>query len=80
MTKVQKNYWVDMVLLIAGLICVISGYLLDFHIGARAYTKLYKDIHSYSAYVMTAALVLHFYYHWSWLKEVSKRQLLSKQE
>ena len=29
MTKVQKNYWVDIVLLISGLICVISGYLLE---------------------------------------------------
>lgn len=77
MTKMQKNYWIDIVLLLSGLICVLSGYILDFRLISREWIGFYKMLHSYSAYLMTIAMVLHFILHWNWMLQVS-RQAFSK--
>ncbi len=77
MTKIQKNYWIDIVLLLSGLICVLSGYILDFRLISREWIGFYKNLHSISAYLMTIAMILHFIFHWNWMLQVS-RQLVGK--
>lgn len=70
--KVERNYWLDIVLILSGLICVISGYLIDFRVGSREIIGIYKSFHIYSSYVMTAAMALHIGYHFRWLQQATK--------
>lgn len=70
MTKIQKKYWVDILLLISGVICLATGYILDFHI---IRSRELKQYHIWSGYVMTAAIVLHVIWNAGWLGNMTKQ-------
>lgn len=73
----KKKFTLDLLLLIAGLVCLITGVILDFQLVPR-HTEarhLYRDIHTYSGYIMTAGLVLHILWHRDWIKAVGSKLL-----
>ncbi len=75
----RKNFWLDVILFVSGLICIATGICLDFHlIGREMETRrLVRDIHIYSGYVMTVGIIFHIAWHGGWIKSVAK-QLLKK--
>lgn len=72
MTKVVKNYWVDIILLISGVICIATGYVIDFHmLSTKEQAMIIKHIHVWSGYFMTIAVIFHVIWHMNWLKNVT---------
>lgn len=67
----RKNFWLDVILLISGLICIGTGVALDFNLlpaGDFEIRHDVKDVHIYSGYVMAVGFILHVAWHLSWLK------------
>ncbi|MBP2631555.1 MAG: hypothetical protein H6Q70_2183 [Firmicutes bacterium] len=74
MTKVVKNYWMDIILLISGGVCIGTGYVIDFHLtSTRELAMMMKKIHIWSGYIMTVAVFFHVIWHMSWLKNVTSQ-------
>lgn len=72
MTNVVKNYWMDIILLISGVVCLVTGYVMDFHLtSTREAHVLMKNLHIWTGYIMTIALIFHVIWHMSWLKNVT---------
>jgi len=72
MTKVVKNYWMDIVLLVSGVVCIGTGYVIDFRLSStREIGMMMKQIHIWSGYIMTIAVLFHVIWHMSWLKNVT---------
>ena len=70
----KKNYYVDLLLFISGVICIATGVIIDFHLfsGGKATKIMLTDWHIYSGYTMMAGLLLHLAWHWGWVKNVTK--------
>lgn len=78
MTKVMKNYWVDIILLISGVVCIGTGYVLDFHLtGTREAAMMMKKIHFWAGYILSFAVIVHLILHFSWLKNVTCKNFSS---
>lgn len=71
----KKNFYLDLLLFISGLICIVTGIIIDFHLftGGKAVKMLLTDIHTYSGYIMSIALIFHLIWHWKWVQAVSKQ-------
>ena len=72
----KRNFWLDVLLFISGLLCISTGIILDFHLIAIAdFTILHKlrTIHIYSGYVMAAGIILHIAWHAGWIKSATKQ-------
>ena len=71
----KKNFTLDTILLISGLICIITGVMLDFRLipDGREYHQIYKNIHVYSGYVMAVGLIFHILWHKDWIKSASRK-------
>ena len=71
----KKNFYLDLLLFASGLICIITGIILDFHLfsGGKSVKILLTDIHIYSGYTMSVALLFHLVWHWKWVRAVSKQ-------
>lgn len=71
----KKNYWLDIILLAAGIFCMATGVMLDFHLtpGGRTIRKLIRDIHTYSGYIMLVGICIHIFWHANWLKMTTKK-------
>lgn len=75
--SMKKNYWLDWILFISGLICIITGLMLDFHLisGGREARLFYRHIHTYSGYIMGVGLLLHLIWHKDWISMATKKIL-----
>ena len=73
----KKNFVVDSILLITGVVVIVIGIMLDFHIlsETREVRHFLGDIHKYVGYLMSVAILLHIAWHWTWLKNTCKRIL-----
>ena len=77
MSRVNKEFILDAILLVLGLVCLVTGIVLDFQIVPR-HTEarhLYRDIHTYIGYAMYVGLVIHVVWHKAWIKAVVSRLL-----
>jgi len=59
----KKNFYLDLLLFVSGLLCIVTGIVLDFHLfaglgGGRALKGIITNIHTYSGYVMMVGLGL----------------------
>lgn len=75
----KKNFYLDLLLFISGLACIVTGIVLDFHLFAgfgneRAVKAVITNIHTYSGYIMMIGLLFHLVWHWQWVKAVAKKQ------
>ena len=72
----KKNFWLDVVLLISGLVCICTGICLDFHLLPSGDFTIYhkmRHVHIYSGYIMTVGLIFHIAWHGKWLKNSAKQ-------
>lgn len=70
----KKNFCLDVVLFISGLICIVTGIMMDFRIvpGGREIRFLVRNFHIYSGYVMAIGIIFHIYWHGGWIKSAAK--------
>ena len=78
MDKLQRKYWVDFLLVISFLFCMTTGYLLEFKSNVAVYLGrsgfgVVKEIHSWSAYVITALIIIHCLENFSWFNTMTKK-------
>ena len=76
----KKNFYLDLLLFVSGLVCLITGIVLDFHLfggfgGGRALKGIITDVHTYSGYIMMIGLLFHIIWHWKWVKAVAKKEI-----
>lgn len=71
----KKNFWLDVILFVSGLICIVTGIMLDFHLieGGHAGRRVYRLVHTYSGYVMTIGILIHLAWHVDWIKGAAKK-------
>ena len=76
----KKNYYLDVLLFVSGLICIVTGIMLDFHLisGGREARFLYKNIHIYSGYIMGIGLLVHLLWHKGWITMATKKIFVQK--
>lgn len=68
----KKKFILDVILLVLGLVCLVTGIVLDFQLVPR-HTEarhLCRDIHIYIGYAMYVGLVIHIVWHKAWIKAV----------
>ncbi len=76
----RRNFWLDVILFLSGLTCIVTGVMLDFHLmppGDFSVRHLVRNIHIYSGYIMAVGLILHIAWHGGWLK-VAVKQIFKK--
>lgn len=76
----KRNFWLDVVLLISGAICIGTGIMLDFHLmpqGDFGIRHTVRNVHIYSGYVMAVGVVMHIIWHGGWIKSAA-RQVFSR--
>ena len=66
----KKNFCLDVLLLISGLICIFTGVVLDFHLvpGGKEFRHVFRSVHTYSGYVWAIGLLFHIAWHMSWIR------------
>ena len=70
----KKNFNLDVILLVSGIICIVTGIILDFNIVERgnALRRTIRDFHIYSGYIMAVGLIFHLAWHMNWIKSAAK--------
>lgn len=70
----KKNFWLDVILFLSGLICIVTGIMMDFHLtpGGREARFLVHNLHIYSGYVMAVGIIFHIIWHGGWIKSAAK--------
>jgi hypothetical protein len=80
-SKNEKNYLLDVSLLITGLACLISGILLhirpEFTISSLTYIR---PLHIWIGYVASAIILIHLLMHSSWINSVTKKLFSDKKK
>lgn len=80
----KKNFWLDVLLFISGLICISTGIILDLHLLAIndfEFLHTLLNIHIYSGYCFAAGILFHIAWHAGWIKTVTKQLFFkNKQE
>ena len=76
----KKNFWLDVILFISSLVCIVTGILLDFHLvpGGRESRYFVRLAHTYTGYVMAVGLIIHLAWHGSWIKAAAKNLFKKK--
>lgn len=80
-TEMKKNFYLDVVLFIACLTCIITGVVMDFHLfsGGREVKMQLRAVHLWAGYIMGVGFLLHIAWHTGWIKYAAK-QVLGKKE
>lgn len=60
MKRMKKQVCIDILLLIAAVLVLITGCILDFHLVERPGRGIIKTVHTYGGYIMAVLVVLHF--------------------
>ena len=71
----KKNFYLDLILFLSGLICIVTGIFLDFHLvpGGKENRFIFRTIHTYSGYVMAVGIFFHIAWHFDWIKNSTKK-------
>jgi len=72
----KRNYFLDIALLAVFVVCITTGIMLDFHLingKGSGLGRLVKNWHIYAGYSMMAGITLHFLWHMSWIRNMTKR-------
>ena len=79
----RRNFWLDVLLFISGLICIATGICLDFHLlppGDFGILKTVRNIHIYSGYVMAVGIIFHLAWHLNWIKAAAKQLFFNNKQ
>ncbi len=77
----RKNFFLDLILFVSGLICIVTGIMLDFHLlpsGDFEIRHLVRNFHIYSGYIMAVGIIFHIAWHSNWIKSAAKQLFLKK--
>lgn len=76
----KKSYLLDWILFISGGICITTGLMLDFHLlpGGQTYKRLFANIHIYGGYIMGVGILLHLFWHKSWISIATRQYMRLK--
>ena len=76
----KKNFWLDVILFLSTLICIVTGILMDFRLvpGGREVRFLIRNFHIYSGYVMGIGIIFHIFWHGGWIKNAAKNIFVKK--
>lgn len=56
----KKNFYLDVVIFLACLVCVVTGIHLDFHLfSGREQKMLFTEIHRWNGYIFAVGLLVH---------------------
>ena len=71
----RRQYALALLMFASGVICIVTGILMDAHMipGGKAMKGVFKNIHTYSGYIMAIGLCIHLYWHRSWIKAALRR-------
>ena len=77
MKKTTRNYLLDAVMGLLGILLAISSFLLwvVFPRGYYATRALWVDIHKWGGLALSVLAVIHLTLHWKWLVQMTHRQL-----
>ena len=76
-TKPEKNYFINVVLTIISLVCIITGFMITSgpfsggSLNLGRYLEM-RTLHTWTGYIMTAIIVIHLLMHVKWIKSVTK--------
>jgi hypothetical protein len=75
--KTTRNYLLDTVMGLLGILLTISSFLLwvVFPRGYYATRALWVDIHKWGGLALSVLAVTHLALHWKWLVKMTRRQL-----
>ncbi|WP_418626503.1 DUF4405 domain-containing protein [Anaerosinus sp.] len=77
-------YCMNWTLLIIGIVCLVTGYILDFHIFREIFVRstmgIFKQVHKWSGYFFTAFLLWHLLNKWGWFSGMTKKLKEIKEE
>jgi hypothetical protein len=68
-TKEKKSYYIDVLLAVFVLSCMLSGIILAVHIRIPGL----KSVHEWTGYISAVLIIVHFYMHWSWMRAMTKK-------
>ena len=74
-SKAEKNYFLNIMLLIIGATCAITGILIDIKPLVLAPILLAikaKSLHEWSGYLSIILVIVHLIYHFDWIKLMTK--------
>ena len=76
----KKNFNLDVILFVSGLICIVTGIILDFHLVKHGteIRHIVRDFHTYSGYIMAVGLIFHLAWHMNWIKSAAKNVFKKK--
>lgn len=85
MDKIKINYFVDALMLIAGLLCGLTGILkLDLLLSLKLYQFInYKSlsfVHDWSGVALVLLIILHLILHLNWIKCMTKSIFFNKEK
>ena len=71
----KKNFYLDLILFLSGLICIVTGIFLDFHLvpGGKEVRHVVRLVHTYSGYIMAVGIIFHIFWHFDWIKNSVKK-------
>lgn len=70
----NKNFKLDILLFVSGLICIVTGIILDFHLvpGGKEFRHIFKNVHIYSGYIMAVGIIFHIAWHKNFIRAALK--------
>ena len=82
-SKVEKNYLINMMLLIIGFACIVTGiglalkpgFLMPFLVAIK-----FKSLHEWTGYILTVLLGVHLLMHSEWIKSMTNKMFSSKKK
>jgi hypothetical protein len=83
LSKSEKNYYLDIALLLFGLISIITGIAISIKPPAlMPFLKAIniKSLHEWSSYTLTILVLLHLVLHMDWIKAMTKKKINSRHE
>jgi len=75
MSKVTRNYWLDLAMGLLALTLGVSAFLLWVILpqGYFAARLLWLNIHKWTGLALSIVVVIHLTFHWKWLVRMTKR-------
>lgn len=77
LSKPERNYYLNILLLFFGIICVLTGIALAIKPPALMpflMTIHIKSFHEWASYALTVLIMLHLVFHIDWIKAMMKKK------
>lgn len=74
-SKAKKNYCLNVILLVLGIACSITGIVLDVKPDIlMPFFKLihFRELHKWSGYILIVLVMVHLFWHLDWIKFMTK--------